>query len=285
MPAFFVPLEEIVALTQGTLLGRPDLVISGVTGLSEAGPGDLSFVADMAASRAATSTRAGALLVPRPIDGLACAQIVVTNPALSMAQVVEKFFVPQRPAIGVSKFVSRGNDVSLGEGVSIWPFVTLDDRVSIGRGTTLYPNVFVGEGSVIGEDCVIYPNVTIRERVTIGNRVIIHSGTVIGSDGFGYIQEGGRHRKIPKVGTMLIEDDVELGANVTVDRATFGKTIVRRGTKVDNLVQIAHNVEVGEHNILVAQVGIAGSSKTGHHVMVGGHAGIAEHAEVGHCAT
>src|SRR2546428_329930 len=176
---------------------------------------------------------------------------------------------------------SRGNDVVLGEGVSIWPFVTLDDRASIGRGTTLYPNVFVGEGSVIGEDCVIYPNVTIRERVTIGNRVIIHSGTVIGSDGFGYIQEGGRHHKIPQVGTGVIEDGVELGANVTVDRATFGQTIVRRGTKVDNLVQIAHNVEVGEHNILVAQVGIAGSSRTGHHVIVGAQAGIADHVTVG----
>src|SRR5881396_57746 len=275
MSAFFVPLEQIAALTKGTLMGRPDLVITGIGALNEAGPGDLSFVAGEAASPEATSTKAAALLVPRPIAGLRCAQIVVTNPVLAMAQVVEKFFVPQRPAIGVSKLVSRGTEVVLGEGVSIWPFVTLDDRVSIGRGTTLYPNVFVGEGSVIGEDCVIYPNVTIR------NRVIIHPGTVVGSDGFGYIQEGGRHRKIPQVGTVLIEDDVELGANVTVDRATFGRTIVRRGTKVDNLVQIAHNVEVGEHNILVAQVGIAGSSKTGHHVMVGGQAGIADHVTVG----
>src|SRR6266540_4241787 len=281
MPAFFVPLEEIAALTQGTLLGRPDLVITGVAGLSEAGPGDLTFVTGKAASKEAMSTRAIALLVPRPINGLACAQIVVTNPALAMARVVEKFFVPQRPALGVSKLVSRGNDVVLGEGVSIWPFVTLDDRASIGRGTTLYPNVFVGEGSVIGEDCVIYPNVTIRERVTIGNRVIIHPGTVIGSDGFGYIQEGGRHHKIPQVGTVVIEDDVELGANVTVDRATFGQTVVKRGTKVDNLVQIAHNVTVGEDCILVAQSGIAGSSSLGHHVVMGGQAGIGDHLTIG----
>src|SRR5437899_8729936 len=281
MSAFVVPLEQIAALTKGTLMGRPDLVITGVAGLSEASPGDLSFVAGEAASSESTSTRAAALLVARPSAGLECAQIVVAAPTLATGQVVEKFFVPQRPAIGVNKLVSRGTEVVLGEGVSIWPFVTLDDRVSIGRGTTLYSNVFVGEGSVIGEECVIYPNVTIRERVTIGNRVIIHPGTVVGSDGFGYVQEGGRHRKIPQVGTVLIEDDVELGANVTVDRATFGRTIVRRGTKVDNLVQIAHNVEVGEHNILVAQVGIAGSSKTGHHVMVGGQAGIADHVTVG----
>src|SRR3989442_322311 len=219
MPAFFVPLEEIAALTQGTLLGRPDLVITGVAGLGEAKRGDVSFVPGEAASKEASSTRAIALLVPRPINGLGCAQIVVTTPALAMAQVVEKFFVPQRPVLGVSKLVSRGNDVILGEGVSIWPFVTLDDRTSIGRGTTLYPNVFVGEGSVIGEDCLIYPNVTIRERVTIGNRVIIHSGTVIGSDGVGYLQESGRHHKIPQVGTVVIEDEGELGANVTLDPA------------------------------------------------------------------
>src|SRR5438132_9372623 len=191
MSAFVVPLEQIAALAKGTVMGRPDLVITGVAGLSEASPGDLSFVAGEAASSESTSTRAAALLVPRPIDGLGCAQIVVPNPALAMAQVVEKFFVPQRPAIGVSKFVSRGTEVVLGEGVSIWPFVTLDDRVSIGRGTTLYPNVFVGEGSIIGEACVTYPNVTIRERVIICNRVIIHPDTVVGSDGFGYVQEGG----------------------------------------------------------------------------------------------
>src|SRR5216684_7641712 len=281
MSAFVVPLEQIAALTNGTLMGRPDLVITGVAGLSEASPGDLSFVAGEDASEEGMSTRAAALLVPRPIDGLGCAQIVVTNPALAMAQVVEKFFVPQRPAIGVSKFVSRGTEVVLGEGVSIWPFVTLDDRVSIGRGTTLYPNVFVGEGSIIGEDCVIYPNVTIRERVTIGNRVIIHPGTVVGSDGFGYIQEGGRHHKIPQVGTVLIEDDVELGANVTVDRATFGRTLIKRGTKVDNLVQIAHNVTIGEHSILVAQVGIAGSTTVGSDVVIGGQAGLADHLDIG----
>jgi len=133
----------------------------------------------------------------------------------------------------------------------------------------------------VGDDCLLYPNVTIRERCTIGQRVIIHSGTVIGSDGFGYVQHEGRHQKIPQIGTVVIEDDVELGANVAVDRATFGQTIIRRGTKVDNLVQIAHNVTVGEHNILVAQVGIAGSTTLGSHVVVGGQAGLSDHIEVG----
>jgi UDP-3-O-[3-hydroxymyristoyl] glucosamine N-acyltransferase len=263
------------------LVGPPDLAVTGVAGLAEAGPGDLSFAADDAALKASGITRASALLVPRRIEGLASAQIIVPHPALAMARVVEEFFVRKRPFFGVSQSAHTGAYVTLGEGVSIWPFVTLEDYVSIGRGTALYPGVFVGEGTVIGEDCLIYPNVTILEGVTIGNRVIIHAGTVVGSDGFGYVQAGGRHHKIPQVGTVVIEDDVELGANATVDRATFGKTIIRRGTKVDNLVQIAHNVEVGEHNILVSQVGIAGSSKTGHHVMIGGQAGISDHVTIG----
>ena len=146
---------------------------------------------------------------------------------------------------------------------------------------TLYPGVFIGDDVVIGDDSVLYPNVTVREGCRIGSRVIIHSGTVIGSDGFGYVQHEGRHHKIPQLGMVCIEDDVELGANVTVDRATFGQTIIKRGTKVDNLVQVAHNVSIGEHSILVAQVGIAGSTRLGHHVIVGGQAGLADHLEIG----
>ena len=198
-----------------------------------------------------------------------------------MAKVVQEFFAGKPLQLGISNLAHIGKNVTLGDDVSIWPFVTLDDGVSIGRDTRLYSGVFVGRGSIIGEECVMYPNVTVREGVTIGNRVIIHPGAVIGSDGFGYIQHGGRHHKIPQIGTVVIEDDVELGANVTVDRATFGKTIIRRGTKVDNLVQIAHNVEIGEHNIIVAQVGVAGSSTTGHHVMIGGQAGVADHVDDG----
>ncbi|HEV8242533.1 MAG TPA: UDP-3-O-(3-hydroxymyristoyl)glucosamine N-acyltransferase [Nitrospirales bacterium] len=284
MPEFSVTVGQIAAFAKGTLVGPPDLAISGMAGLAEAGPGDLSFLADAAAAKDTLSTRATALLVPRQIEQLACAQIVVAHPALTMARIVEEFFVPKRQALGLLQPIHRGKDVTIGNGVSVWPFVTLCDQVSIGHHTTLYPHVFIGEGSVIGEDCVLHPNVTIREGVTIGNRVIIHAGTVVGSDGFGYLQEGGRHHKIPQVGTVVIEDDVELGANVTVDRATFGKTIIRKGTKVDNLVQIAHNVEIGEHNILVSQVGIAGSSKTGHHVIVGGQAGISDHVTIGDLA-
>jgi UDP-3-O-[3-hydroxymyristoyl] glucosamine N-acyltransferase len=141
--------------------------------------------------------------------------------------------------------------------------------------------VFVGSDSTIGDDSVLYPNVVVREGCSIGARVIVHSGTVIGSDGFGYVPHQGRHHKIPQLGGVVIEDDVELGANVTIDRATIGSTMIKQGTKVDNLVQIAHNVSVGEHSIVVAQVGIAGSTTIGHHVMIGGQAGLADHIQIG----
>jgi UDP-3-O-[3-hydroxymyristoyl] glucosamine N-acyltransferase len=148
---------------------------------------------------------------------------------------------------------------------------------------TLYPGVFVGNDTTIGDDTLLYPNVVVRENCTIGARVIIHSGTVVGSDGFGYVQDQGRHYKIPQLGGVTLEDDVELGANVTVDRATTPdqNTVIKRGTKVDNLVQIAHNVTIGAHSILVAQVGIAGSTRVGQHVMIGGQAGLADHIIIG----
>jgi UDP-3-O-[3-hydroxymyristoyl] glucosamine N-acyltransferase len=167
-----------------------------------------------------------------------------------------------------------------GKEVSIHPFAYISDNVTIGRDTIIYPGVFIGEGTVIGDGCTIYANVTIREKVTVGNRVIIHSGSVIGSDGFGYVWEEGRHYKIPQVGGVIIGEDVEIGANVTIDRATTGNTIIGRGTKIDNLVQIAHNVTIGERSIIVAQVGIAGSSEIGNFVTLAGQVGIPDHVKI-----
>jgi UDP-3-O-[3-hydroxymyristoyl] glucosamine N-acyltransferase len=148
----------------------------------------------------------------------------------------------------------------------------------------LYPGVYIGADSTVGDDSILYPNVVVREGCSIGARVIIHSGSVVGADGFGYVQHEGRHHKIPQLGGVTIEDDVELGANVTIDRATLGRTIIKQGTKIDNLVQIAHNVTIGEHDIIVAQVGIAGSTTIGHHVMIGGQAGLADHLTIGNQA-
>lgn len=232
-------------------------------------------------AKAAAHAQVAALLIHRHQPDLATPQIVVDNPMLAFARVAQRFFVQTPPPRGIADPVMQGVDVRIGSDPSIWPFVTLGDRVTIGNRVTLYPGVFVGSDSTIGDDCVLYPNVVVREGCRLGARVIIHSGTVIGADGFGYVQHQGRHHKIPQLGDVVIEDDVELGANVTIDRATFGHTLVKQGTKVDNLVQIAHNVTVGEHCILVAQVGIAGSTTIGRYVMIGGQAGLADHLTIG----
>ena len=276
-----ISLRELARAVGGQVHGAADTTISGAASLEQAQPGDLAYVDGERFVKAALDSKATAFVVAQPLAGLPRLQLVVPNPKYAFARLVQQFFVAPYKARGIAQQISQGTGVTIGPEVSIWPFVTLGDRVRIGARVTLYPGVFVGDDSVVEDDCLLYPNVTVREQCTIGKRVIIHSGTVIGSDGFGYVQQDGRHHKIPQIGTVVIEDDVELGANVTVDRATFGRTVIKRGTKVDNLVQIAHNVTVGEHNILVAQVGIAGSTTLGSHVVVGGQAGLADHIQIG----
>lgn len=276
-----IRLEEISRTIGGSVLGSSDATVSGVSSLAEAGPTDLGYVASDRYIKAALESRAAAFVVGRDIPELSRPQILVQNPAYAFARIAATFFVSPVQSRGIAEQIARGEGVEIGPQASIWPFVTLGDRCHIGARVTLYPGVFIGDDATIGDDTVLYPNVTVREGCRIGSRVIIHSGTVIGSDGFGYVQHEGRHHKIPQLGIVCIEDDVELGANVTVDRATFGRTVIKRGTKVDNLVQVAHNVSIGEHSILVAQVGIAGSTRLGHHVIVGGQAGLADHLEIG----
>jgi len=174
-----------------------------------------------------------------------------------------------------------GQNAVIGADPSIHPYAVIADEVRIGDRAIIYPGVWIGKGTTIGDDAVIYSNVNIRENVHIGHRVIIHAGATIGSDGFGYATEDGRHHKIPQVGGVIIGDDVEIGANTTIDRATLGNTVIKRGTKIDNLVQVAHNVTVGEHCILVAQVGIAGSCTLGKYVVLAGQAGLADHVTIG----
>lgn len=276
-----ITLAEIQQVVGGTIHGDSHSRVSELAGLGEGNSNSLSFVANDKALKAPGSLRAGALLAHRHLPEISIPQIVVGNPLLAFAQVAQRFFVRLAAPRGVAKDLTRGADVRIGADPSIWPFVTLGDRVTIGARVTLYPGVFVGSDSQIGDDAVLYPNVVVREGCSLGARVIVHSGTVIGSDGFGYVPHQGRHHKIPQLGGVVIEDDVELGANVTIDRATLGSTTIKRGTKVDNLVQIAHNVSVGEHSIVVAQVGIAGSTTIGHHVMIGGQAGLADHIQIG----
>ena len=274
-------LAQIHELVGGTLHGDPGRTLSSLASLNDATPQALAFIANDQAAKLPGGNKAGALLVHRHFPELAIPQLVVPNPLLAFAQVAQTFFVRPPAPRGVAAEVSRGTGVVIGDDPSIWPFVTLGDRVTIGARVTLYPGVYIGADSAVGDDSVLYPNVVVREGCSIGARVIIHSGTVVGADGFGYVQHEGRHHKIPQLGGVTIEDDVELGANVTIDRATLGRTTIKRGTKIDNLVQIAHNVTVGEHAIIVAQVGVAGSTTIGHHVMIGGQAGLADHVTIG----
>jgi UDP-3-O-[3-hydroxymyristoyl] glucosamine N-acyltransferase len=276
-----IRLEDIQQRIGGDLYGEGGIRVSGVSSLDEAGPGDLAYVSSDRYIAGALKSAAAAFVTHRPIPELNRPHLVVPHPAHAFAQVTQTCFLPAYRARGIANEVIKGSDVEIGLEPSIWPFVTIGNRARIGARVTLYPGVFLGEDVTVGDDTVLFPNVTVLDGCQIGARVRVHSGSVLGSDGFGYVQHGGRHHKIPQIGTVVIEDDVELGANVTVDRATFGRTVVKRGTKVDNLVQIAHNVTVGEDSILVAQVGIAGSTTVGHHVMVGGQAGIGDHLHIG----
>jgi UDP-3-O-[3-hydroxymyristoyl] glucosamine N-acyltransferase len=265
----------------GKVVGDPNGLIRGVAGIREAKSGEITFVSNPRYEAALRSTEAAAVIVARPIGGLKPALLVVPDPYYAFCQIVAYFHQrPYRPR-GISQQASIGKNVRLGSDLSIYPFVTIEDDAVIGDRVTLFPGVYIGEGSRVGEDSILYANVSIREEVTIGRRVIIHSGAVIGSDGFGFATHGGRHHKILQVGTVIIEDDVEIGANVTVDRAAMGKTVIGRGTKIDNLVQIAHNVSIGEDSLLVAQVGISGSTEIGHHVTLAGQVGVAGHLSIG----
>src|SRR5688572_3226660 len=274
-------LSQIHDLVGGTLHGNGASVLSSLASLDDATPQALAFISNDKAAKVPGGIRAGGLLVHRHLSEIDVPQIVVPNPLLAFAQVAQTFFIRPSAPRGIAADVSKGTGVAIGDDPSIWPFVTLGDRVTIGARVTLYPGVFVGADCTVGDDSVLYPNVVVREGCSIGARVIIHSGTVIGADGFGYVQHQGRHHKIPQLGGVIIEDDVEVGANVTIDRATLGSTVIKQGTKIDNLVQIAHNVTIGEHAIVVAQVGIAGSTTIGHHVMIGGQAGLADHLRIG----
>lgn len=285
-------LSEIAELINATLEGDGETEIVGVSGIREAKPGEITFVANAKYASEISRTRASAIILGYDIDPAkivtSAAILRVATPYLAFVQVLELFaFRKRRTQIGVDATAILGHNVQIGENVSIQAYTVIGDNVAIGDGTTIGPFVYIGDDTHVGSDCLIYPHVTIREEVTIGNRVIIHSGAVIGSDGFGFAKVSDRHRKIPQIGTVIIGDDVEIGANTTVDRATMtnGATIIGRGTKIDNLVQIAHNVVIGEDCLIVAQVGIAGSTVLERGVTLAGQAGTAGHLTIGANAT
>ena len=279
MPA--VPIGEIVALVGGRYDGPPDLTLHGIAPLSEATPEQLSFLANPKYAAQVPTTRAGAVLVAEDFAGGDARLIRVKNPYLAMANVAAKWFASRRAPRGISPLASISPTATLGRDVNVGPFATIGDDVTIGDGVTIYQSVSVAPGCAIGDGTVVYPLVSIYEGTTIGRRCILHSGVVVGSDGYGYATEEGRHHKVPQIGSVRIEDDVEIGSNTTIDRGTIGETVVGEGTKIDNLVQIGHGVKIGKHCLLVAQVGIAGSTELGDYVVVAGQSGFSGHLKIG----
>jgi UDP-3-O-[3-hydroxymyristoyl] glucosamine N-acyltransferase len=275
-------LREIAQLIDGSVIGDGDTEINGVCGIKEAKEGDITFIANPKYIALMKQTKASAIITTPDVKKSPKPLIITENPSLAFAKLLS--LVAPNEIIrfkGIHPTAVIGDNVMLGKNVSIQPYVVIEDNVSIGENTIICAGVFIGHHSVIGKDTIIYPHVSIRERVTIGERVIVHSGTVIGSDGFGFATVKGLHHKIPQIGTVIIEDDVEIGANVTIDRARFDKTLIKHGTKIDNLVQVAHNVVIGENSIIVAQAGISGSTIVGKNVTIAGQAGIIGHITIG----
>jgi UDP-3-O-[3-hydroxymyristoyl] glucosamine N-acyltransferase len=275
-------LQELASMSGGELIGDPKLKITGTASLAEATSGEISFFANRKYIGLLRETRASAVFVPPDFAGpLAAAQVRVSNPTKAFEQVVLKFAPkPITVAPGIHPSAIVGSNVRIGERVSIQPHAVIEDGSRIGDDTIIGAGSYVGHETMIGSACVIYPLVTIRERSRIGLRVIIHSGAVIGADGFGFEMVDGRQQKIQQLGIVQIDDDVEIGANTTVDRARFGRTWIQQGVKIDNLVQIAHNVIVGKNSVIVAQTGISGSTRVGERVMMGGQVGIVGHVQI-----
>ena len=283
-----VSLKEIGALVGGEIAGDENIIITGVAGIKEARDGEITFVANSKYASLMDSTNASAIIVSRDVENGRRALLKTDDPYLAFTQVMELWANGNgepSPEAGIHPTAIVGKDVKFGKNVSIQAYVVLGDKVEIGNNVVIRPHVYIGRKSRVEDETLIYPRVTIIEKISIGKRCIIHSGTVIGSDGFGFAPVKGIHHKVPQIGTVIIEDDVEIGANVTIDRGTIGKTLIGKGTKIDNLVQIAHNVVIGENSIIVAQVGISGTAVLGKGVTVAGQAGIAGHLTVGDNST
>jgi len=276
-------LGEICRRAGGDLDGDPDLPIHGVAKIEEAREGELTFIANPKYLKYLSQTRASAVIVPKNAPPAPPHSLIrCDNPYFVFMKALVLFNPPEELyGRGIHPAAVVGKDAELGKDVSVGPHAVIGEKCSIGDGTVLAAGVFVGKGASIGRQCTLHPHVSVREKVIIGDRVIIHNGAVIGSDGFGFVPENGVYHKIPQVGTVVIEDDVEIGANVTIDRATLGETRIRKGAKLDNLIQVAHNCTVGEHTVIAAQTGMAGSTTIGNNVRIAGQVGFAGHMSVG----
>jgi len=277
-----VKLRELAERLGCRLEGDGDIEIVRVSGIQDAKAGDVTFVANSKYESAIAGTEASAVILREGSVTAPCAVLRTADPYLAFARAVGLFAPAWRPAPGIHAMAAIASGARLGADVSIGAFVAVGQDAAVGDNTVIFPNVTIGNGVQIGRDCVIHSNVAIRERVVLGDRVILQNGVVLGSDGYGFVRRSdGTHEKIPQVADVVIEDDVELGANTTVDRPAVGETRIRTGTKIDNLVQIAHGVTVGRNVLMAAQVGIAGSTDIEDEVIFGGQVGVGGHLTIG----
>ena len=275
-------LRELAERLGCRLEGDGAVEIGRVASLEDAGAGDVAFFVNPRYAPVLRRTRASAVILADTAPPAPCAMLRTANPYLAFANALSIFRPASQPPSGIAPMSVVASDAVLGGDVSVGPFSSIGRNARIGDRTVIHPHVFVGDGAVIGADCVIHSHVAIRERVVIGSRVIIQNGAVIGSDGYGFVKRSdGTYQKIPQTAGVVIEDDVEIGANTTIDRPAVGETRIRAGAKIDNLVQVGHGVTVGRNTLLVAQVGIAGSTTIGDNVTLAGQVGVAGHVTIG----
>jgi UDP-3-O-[3-hydroxymyristoyl] glucosamine N-acyltransferase len=274
-------LKEIADYLGGTVRGDAAVRVGGLAPLETAGPDTITFLANPKYAAKVAETKAGAVLMAPGCESHGRNVVEVANPYLGFAKLLTLFYIFPHPALGVLPEANVGTGVTLGEGISIYPGACVGNNVTIGDRTVIHSGAVIYEGTVIGDDCVVHANAVIRERCRLGNRVIIQPGAVIGSDGFGYAPDGRGYYRIPQIGIVVLEDDVEVGANTTIDRAALEVTLIKQGTKLDNLVQIAHNCQIGRDCMIVSQVGISGSTKLGDHVTLAGQVGVVGHLTIG----
>jgi UDP-3-O-[3-hydroxymyristoyl] glucosamine N-acyltransferase len=275
-------LKEIAQRLECRLDGDGEIEIHRVAGIEDAGAGDLTFFTNPKYARELRKTTASAVILSEKAEAAPCAMLRVSHPYLAFAKAVALFAVDDRPPAGIHRLADVASTAAVAADAVIGPFTAIGERARIGARTLIHPHVTIGPGARVGDDCIIHSHVSIRERVEIGNRVIIQDGAVIGSDGFGFAtRPDGTHQKIPQVGAVVIEDDVEVGANAAIDRPAVGETRIGAGSKIDNLVQVAHGVTIGRNTLLAAQVGIAGSTTIEDSVTLAGQVGVSGHITIG----
>jgi len=274
-------LAEIASFIGGTVIGAGDTIINNIRSIEEANEGDITFIANKKYLKKLNLTKASAILATPQTVAEGKNLIIVADPYSALGKLLTLFYPLEHGRSGVSSDAYIEDGAVVSPGATIFPRAFIGKGATIGKGAVIYPGVFIGSNAFIGDDSILYANVTVYHSCIIGKRVILHSGVVVGADGFGFASPGKNNTKIPQVGFVQIDDDVEIGANTTIDRATLGRTWIQRNVKIDNLVQIAHNVVIGENSVITAQVGISGSTKLGKSVIVGGQTGMVGHINIG----